>query len=159
MFPYLLPLWSPCLLLLTVFRRIDYPRLLYMCQLALWNNLEQSISCSCLVAMFQFYYFFCLFIVYLKTLSVSRLYNVRWEDDREQWTGKDVEGSGHGLISGTFPAFAWGGGLRRITKNLSQDSRSPGRDLNPGPPEYEAGELANFTKNFLCRNVRKKREQ
>jgi hypothetical protein len=30
-------------------------------------------------------------------------------------------------------------GLRKTTKNLSQDSRSPGRDLNPGHPEYEAG--------------------
>jgi hypothetical protein len=34
------------------------------------------------------------------------------------------------------------GGLRKNTKNLSQDSRSPGRDLNPGFPEYEAGVLA-----------------
>jgi hypothetical protein len=32
-------------------------------------------------------------------------------------------------------------GLRKTTKNLSQVSRSPGRDLNPGPPEYEAGVL------------------
>jgi hypothetical protein len=30
-------------------------------------------------------------------------------------------------------------GLRKTMKNLSQDSRSPGRDLNPGPLEYEAG--------------------
>jgi hypothetical protein len=28
-------------------------------------------------------------------------------------------------------------GLRKTTKNLSQDRRSPGRDLNLGPPEYE----------------------
>jgi hypothetical protein len=26
-------------------------------------------------------------------------------------------------------------------KILSQDSRSPGRGLNPGPPEYDAGML------------------
>jgi hypothetical protein len=26
-------------------------------------------------------------------------------------------------------------------KNLSQDSWSQGRDLNPGPPKYEAGVL------------------
>jgi hypothetical protein len=26
-------------------------------------------------------------------------------------------------------------------KTLGQDSRSPGRDLNPGSPEYEAGVL------------------
>jgi hypothetical protein len=32
-------------------------------------------------------------------------------------------------------------GLRITTKNLSHDSRSPGRDINPGPPEYEAGVL------------------
>jgi hypothetical protein len=30
---------------------------------------------------------------------------------------------------------------RKITKNLSQYSRSLGRHLNPGPPEYEAGVL------------------
>jgi hypothetical protein len=41
-----------------------------------------------------------------------------------------VEGSGRGLILGTIPAFA--------TKYLGQDSRSPGRNLNPGRPEYEA---------------------
>jgi hypothetical protein len=33
------------------------------------------------------------------------------------------------------------GGLRKTKKSLSHDSRSPGRDLNSGPPEYEAGEL------------------
>jgi hypothetical protein len=31
--------------------------------------------------------------------------------------------------------------LRKGTKNLSQDRWSPVRDLNPGPPEYEAGVL------------------
>jgi hypothetical protein len=29
-------------------------------------------------------------------------------------------------------------GLRKTTKNRSLDSLSSGRDLNPGPPEYEA---------------------
>jgi hypothetical protein len=29
--------------------------------------------------------------------------------------------------------------LRKTTKTLSQYSRSPGRDLNPGPPKHEAG--------------------
>jgi hypothetical protein len=32
-------------------------------------------------------------------------------------------------------------GLRETTKNLSQDSRSPGRDSNSGPPEYKARAL------------------
>jgi hypothetical protein len=30
-------------------------------------------------------------------------------------------------------------GLEKTTKNLDRDSRSPGRDLNPGPARYEAG--------------------
>jgi hypothetical protein len=30
------------------------------------------------------------------------------------------------------------GGTKIITKTLSQDSRSSGRDLKPGRPEYEA---------------------
>jgi hypothetical protein len=34
-------------------------------------------------------------------------------------------------------------GLRKTTKNISQDSRPPGRDLNPGLPEYKA----------LCLNI------
>jgi hypothetical protein len=35
-------------------------------------------------------------------------------------------------------------------KILSEDSRSPGRDLNPRPPEYEAGmpTTINFLGNF-----------
>jgi hypothetical protein len=32
-------------------------------------------------------------------------------------------------------------GLRKITIDLSQDNRSLGRDLKPGPPEHEAGVL------------------
>jgi hypothetical protein len=28
--------------------------------------------------------------------------------------------------------------LRKTTKTLSEDSQSPGKDLNPRPPEYEA---------------------
>jgi hypothetical protein len=32
--------------------------------------------------------------------------------------------------------------LSSATKNLIQDSRSPGRHLNPGPRNYEAGDLS-----------------
>jgi hypothetical protein len=35
-------------------------------------------------------------------------------------------------------------GLRKTTKNLGQDSRSPELDLNPGPTEYDAGVLATW---------------
>jgi hypothetical protein len=37
------------------------------------------------------------------------------------------------------------GGTGEGHENISQDSRSPGQDLNPEPPEYEAGVL---TKTF-----------
>jgi hypothetical protein len=42
-------------------------------------------------------------------------------------------------------------GLRISTKNLSQDSRSPGQDFNPGFPEYKAGVLTNRFGEFLVR--------
>jgi hypothetical protein len=32
-------------------------------------------------------------------------------------------------------------GLRKTTKNLSQDSQSPGQELDPKAPEYEARQL------------------
>jgi hypothetical protein len=46
--------------------------------------------------------------------------------------GKDVEGRGRGLILGIIRYISEG--LRRTTKNLSQNIRSSGRDLNPGLP-------------------------
>jgi hypothetical protein len=51
--------------------------------------------------------------------------------------GKDVEESGRGLILTYYPSI-FVDGLRKTTKNLSQDSRYPDRDLNPGSPECEA---------------------
>jgi hypothetical protein len=45
--------------------------------------------------------------------------------------GKDLEGSGRPNYGSIFLE-----GLRQTTKNLSEDSLSQGRDLNPGPPEY-----------------------
>jgi hypothetical protein len=41
-----------------------------------------------------------------------------------------MEGSGSGLISRYYP-----GGTEVNHENLLQNSRSPGRDLNPGPPK------------------------
>jgi hypothetical protein len=53
---------------------------------------------------------------------------------------KEMEGSGRGLILRYYPGICLVR-VRKTTTNLSQDSRSLGRDLNPGPPEYEAGAL------------------
>jgi hypothetical protein len=38
-------------------------------------------------------------------------------------------------------------GLRKVTKNFGQDSRSPDRDLCPGLPEYEAEVLTTQTRH------------
>jgi hypothetical protein len=48
-------------------------------------------------------------------------------------------------------------GLRKAAKTLSQDSRSPGRDLNPGPPEYKAriSSLIKFILNEVVNIVAK----
>jgi hypothetical protein len=54
------------------------------------------------------------------------------------WIGKDLAGSGRGLILKYYPRIRLEE-LRKTTENLSQDSRSSGRKSNPWPPEYEAG--------------------
>jgi hypothetical protein len=51
----------------------------------------------------------------------------------QQWTGKDVEGRGSGLIWDTVRAFIWRDWEKQ--KNLSQDNYCTGRDT--GVPLYE----------------------
>jgi hypothetical protein len=46
-----------------------------------------------------------------------------------------LEGIVYGLILRYYPGIFLKR-LRKITRNLCQDSRSPGRDLNPGPTEW-----------------------
>jgi hypothetical protein len=46
---------------------------------------------------------------------------------------------GRKLIYGTIRHFP--GRTKEHHTHLNQNSWSMGRDLNPGPPEYEAGEL------------------
>ena len=35
---------------------------------------------------------------------------------------RDVGETGHFILCGTIPVFSWGGGLKKNTKKLSQDS-------------------------------------
>jgi hypothetical protein len=51
---------------------------------------------------------------------------------------KDFEGSGSCVILRLFPGIRLEG-LRKTTKYPNKDSRFPVRELNPEPPEYEAG--------------------
>jgi hypothetical protein len=51
-----------------------------------------------------------------------------------------MEGSGCGLILRYYPGIRLEV-LRKTTKDLSQDSRYTGRELNPETPKYEPGVL------------------
>jgi hypothetical protein len=84
-----------------------------------------------------------LVVVYLTTLSGAQtIYSVEWEDDewRMNWKGCERKRSWSNLRY--FPGI-FVEGPRKATQNLSQDSRSLGIDLNPGPPEYEAARPLN----------------
>jgi len=61
---------------------------------------------------------------------------------------KDLEGSGRDLILSHYSGIRLEG-LRKTTATLSQDSWFPGPDLNPGPPEYEAGVLTTRPQLFV----------
>jgi hypothetical protein len=56
------------------------------------------------------------------------------------WIWKDLVGSGRGLILRYYPGIHLEG-LRKTTKNSIRMAGLRGRDLDPGPPEYEAGVL------------------
>jgi hypothetical protein len=44
-----------------------------------------------------------------------------------------------------IPSLHLSGGTEENTKTLNYGNRSSGRNLNPGPPEYEEGVLANHS--------------
>jgi hypothetical protein len=69
-----------------------------------------------------------------------RLYSVEWNDDRwmMNWKGCGMKWPWSNLKY--YPGICLEG-LRKTAKNLSLDSLSLGRDMRPGPPEYDAGVL------------------
>jgi hypothetical protein len=69
--------------------------------------------------------------------SVTRLYTADDMMTCEWWIGKDLIGSGRGLIVMYYPAFAWRDwGNPRETSIRIAGRR--GRDWTRGPPKYEA---------------------
>jgi hypothetical protein len=62
--------------------------------------------------------------------------------------GKDAEGSDYGIILRSYSSIRLDG-LMKTMKNLSQDRRYLGRDLNPIPPEYEKGDLTTRLRLFF----------
>jgi hypothetical protein len=70
-----------------------------------------------------------------------RIYSAKWKEGK--WIFK-WKGCGRKWLSRNlkyYPSICLEG-VRNTTKNLSQDSRSPGQDLNPETLEYEAGVLS-----------------
>jgi hypothetical protein len=62
---------------------------------------------------------------------------------------KYAEGSGHDLFQGTVPNLP--GYTEEKHEKCSQESRLQGWDLNPEPPEYEAGVLVGSRNvQFIC---------
>jgi hypothetical protein len=86
-------------------------------------------------------YYCLLFVVSSLTLfQWLTLHSTEWRAISEWWIGKNVEGSGSGLILRYYPCICLNG-AKKTTRNLSQDRQSPGRDMNLGPPEYKAAVL------------------
>jgi hypothetical protein len=95
---------------------------------------ENINSCIILVRKAQGKRIFNLFIVHLTTLSVDQTIQRRmigwimnWEEYRRKWS----------WLNWNYCPGICLEGLRKNINNLSQNSRSPGIDLNPGPSEYE----------------------
>jgi hypothetical protein len=82
----------------------------------------------------------CFVVQFNDALSETHYYTGSNERVISEWAGKDVEGSGHGLIL-CYSARVCLNGLRKSMNYLNRDSRYPGRNLNPETPEYEAGAL------------------
>jgi hypothetical protein len=90
----------------------------------------------------------CMLVVYLPVLFQRlRLYSPEWRGDK--WI-MNCKGCGRRRSLPCFnyyPSIAW---RHWEQPRKSQDSRSPSRDLNPGPPEYEAGVLTTRPRRSVC---------
>jgi hypothetical protein len=82
------------------------------------------------------------FFIYLIMPLVSRLYSMKWQDDR--WIGKSLDGSVGSIIK-ALSRLPWG--TEESHKNFSQDSQSPGSDLNHASPDYK------FRTLLLCQPI------
>jgi hypothetical protein len=62
------------------------------------------------------------------------------------WMGKDLVGSGCGLIQGTMLAFVWRDS--KTTKSLNQHSQSPEPKFEPGTSQIQSRSVNSSTKTF-----------
>jgi hypothetical protein len=92
--------------------------------------------------------------LFYDAFSVTRLYTV---DDRVMserwWVGKDLVGSGRGLILGYYPVIRLEG-LRKTTKISIRIAGHRGREFNPGPPECVSGVLTTRPRRSVFKTVK-----
>jgi hypothetical protein len=106
------------------------------------NTARRVQTMQLLIMQFMEFY---LFVFYLTSLSVAQTIQPRM-------IGWIINSKGCGRKRsppnfGYYPGICREG-LRKTMKNLSQDTRSPSRDLKPGPPEYEAGVLTTRPRRY-----------
>jgi hypothetical protein len=77
--------------------------------------------------------------LFYDAFSVTKLHTVDDMTSEWWWIGKDLVGSGRGLILRYYPGISLDG-LSKTTKPCD-NSRSSGQESNPVPPDYEAGVL------------------
>jgi hypothetical protein len=80
-------------------------------------------------------------------LSVPRLYSVDNRMTSEWWIGNDLVGSGRGLILRYYPGIRLEG-LRKFTKLLGQDSRSPESTFEPRTSRIRSRSVNHSTTTF-----------
>jgi hypothetical protein len=70
-----------------------------------------------------------------------------------EWIGKDVEGSGRGLIVRFYPGIFLGELMKTKDNTRNQDSWSADRYLKPETPEFEVGALTTRPRRSVCKAV------
>jgi hypothetical protein len=95
----------------------------------------------------SFLVYFCICSSLNDAFSETRTYSIEWKGNSEWWIRKYLEGSGHDLILRYYSRLS-SVGTEKKHENLCHDSRSLGRDLNPGLSEYKAGAFNHKTTRF-----------
>jgi hypothetical protein len=109
--------------------------------LAFFISLFQATYSRLMASDWNIYVLIYLFVAYLVALfQWLRLFNVEWSDGKwtVNWKGLGRKRSWTNLRY--YPGISLEG-LRKTTNKPPLGSRSSGRDLNTGPPEYDAGML------------------
>jgi hypothetical protein len=113
-----------------------------------WDQITAYIS-PLFLKLIKFQYMMSICSLFNDAFQWLRLYSVEWNDDSwmMNWKVCGRKRSWHNLMYYSGICLE---GLTKPTKNLSQDSRYPGRNFIPAPSEYDAGVLTTRPWRSLC---------